>query len=79
MIDNEIKSVDRMIQKIRNDGYDEAVDLIESLSEERDAALADAERYRWLKSGGKAAVGYLELMSSSDVWDAAIDSAKSEF
>lgn len=49
---------------------------IDRLTEERDAAVADAERYRWLKAGGKPAVGYLELMSSSDGWDSAIDAAK---
>lgn len=39
------KPVDRMIQQLRNEGFDEAADLIDCLTVERDAAVSDAERY----------------------------------
>lgn len=45
MSENEIKPVDRMIQQLRNEGFDEAADMIDRLTAERDAAESQRNGY----------------------------------
>ena len=56
---------------------DEADAVIRELQAERDAARADAERYRWLRRNGKPAAEGL-VMRQPEHWAAAIDAARSK-
>jgi hypothetical protein len=59
-------------------GTDEACANLARLHRERDAAVADAERYRWLRDvawSRAAAILYTERYGPED-WDAALDAAR---
>jgi hypothetical protein len=74
-----------LIQRLRLMSFvicQEAADEIERITAERDAALADAERYRWLANDcdGNAQDDFSRwlagVVASKTVIDAAIDAAR---
>lgn len=48
-VEDGLSADDRVIQQLRNDCEDSAVELIERLQAENEALKKDAERYRWLR------------------------------
>lgn len=45
---------DRKLQQLRNEGHDDVADALVQLICERNAALADAQRFRWLRDSPKS-------------------------
>lgn len=60
---------------------DEAADLIDRLTAERDALRADAERYRWLRDTpwtDDCEMAPVIQMQMNELWDKAIDAARAQ-
>lgn len=59
---------------------DDLLDQVARLKAERDALLADAERYRWLRDGGIALLPYNDhgMGPEFNLTDAALDAARSK-
>ena len=69
------EQAEAVIGRLRVYGDSIAADLIEALAAERDTALRDAERYRWLRahlpgvdSGVRGAMGWLSQEGELDIF-----------
>jgi len=63
------------LSNLLNEEVNQLRSALAAKSAEVEGLKKDAERYRWLKTGGAPAVSYLEMCPSSNSWDQSIDAA----